>query len=182
MGSKQHAFISIISLLDELFPHWGTSCHANAEIVAKEVPRNILVYAHQEGLKEPQAVQLACIRAADLHRLPQLSGSMSTYLQHEQLEADYSSRITQIQEVLFGLAHPSGLMMIPMQPTKRQKRYDRVQIQKMTDPDYYIRKREYEKQYRMRLREAARHMSAENLQKLQALSEADRDACLPFMH
>lgn len=143
--------------------------------IASELPRNVVVYAQREGFKD--GMELPCVRAADLHRLPELSPTLKSLM-----DGDYTRRVQEIQDVLLMNQHPPDLVFLPMQPTKRQKRYDRVQLQKLTDPDYYQRKREYEKQYRRRLREAARHMSAENLQKLQALSEADRDACLPFMH
>ena len=139
----------------------------------------MLVFAVQEGMREKDTQELPCVRAADLYRLPQLSATLSGMLNDK---TAYEMHVEEIQQVLLLQQHPSDLVVIPMEPTKRQKRYDRVQIQKTSDPDYYTRKREYEKQYRRRLRDLARQMSAENLQRLQALSEADRDACLPFMN
>lgn len=150
-----------------------------AELIVRELPRGVIVYAVQEGWREKDAVELPCVRAADLYRLPQLSATLRGMIPDD--ESLYETLVEEIHQVLLLQQHPSGLVVIPMQPTKRQKRYDRVQIQKVSDPDYYTRKREYEKAYRRKLRDAARQMSAENLQKLQALSEADRDACLPFM-
>lgn len=176
LASKQHAFISVLSLVSELWNGWGAN---EADAIARELPRNIIVYAVQEGMREKDAVELPCVKAGDLYRLPSLSVTL------QGMTADktaYEMHVEEIQQVLLLHQHPSDLVLIPMQKSKKQKRYDRVQIQKVTDPDYYTRKREYERIYRQKLRDAARQMSAENLQKLQALSEADRDACLPFMH
>jgi hypothetical protein len=178
LASKQHAFISILSLVCDLFPAYT----AEASNIEKQIPRNMLIYAVQEGVRGLNAVELPCVRAGDLHRLPQFSESLRTLIQRAGLDSTYTDRVMDIQDVLLLRDHPADLVLVPMQPTKKQKRYDRVQLQKLTDPEYYTRKREYERQYRQKLREAARQMSAENLQKLQALSEADRDACLLFMH
>lgn len=175
-GSKQHGFIAILSLVSELWSGWGAP---EADAIAKELPRNTVIYAVQEGMREQNAVELACVRAADLFRLPQLSSTLSSMINDE---TAYKMHVEEIQNVLFMLQHPSDLMLIPMQPTKRQKRYDRVQHQKMTDPEYYTHKREYERCYRRKLRDAARQIDAENLQKLQTYAEADRDASKPFMH
>jgi hypothetical protein len=175
LASKQDAFISMLSLVSELRSEWGPN---EADAIARELPRNIIVYAIQEGMREKDAVELPCVRAADLYRLPTMSITLNGTLN----KINYEMHVEEIQQVLLLHQHPSDLVVIPMQKSKKQKRYDRVQVQKVTDPDYYTRKREYERVYRKRLRDAARHMSAENLQKLQTLSEADRDACLPFMH
>jgi hypothetical protein len=90
LASKQHAFISILSLVCDLFPAYT----AEASNIERQIPRNMLIYAVQEGVRGLNAVELPCVRAGDLHRLPQFSESLRTLIQRAGLDKHLTTRCT----------------------------------------------------------------------------------------
>lgn len=178
-GNQEKHFIAIASILEHLFDQGWILAEETANHIAAELPRATVIYA-----QDPFGTHYPCLLTPNMHAALTSSYTFRKLLSAWQHPYNLEDILDTMGAAMCGLLNPpiDVLGTIDLQPTKRQKRYDRLQVQKALDPDFYSRKRQYDRQYRERKKQARAQMSADAYSQLVALSEADRLAAEPFMN
>ncbi len=178
-GSTKDQFISVASMLENWFNYVEALAIDQAAAIAKEMPREKIVYAQLEG-RNMDKTDHPCVCVTDISYLMQHSGALSILVaQHENRPALDTAIDTVVAMFLGMIPPPEDTFVIELKVSRKHKRYLRDKYHQLHDPNFYERKRANYRRSRERQKQQEQYLqelATEHAQHILSLTEADTAA------